>query len=324
MLHNVIEPIQEKQLSDDNLNIRTLTIGQRLLNDLAIFPEVLDQIILEYCAIYRIDHMKPYSFESVNEDLCEKRRIYFLNRNMITPLINESIQNNLLTNKDPMIWLNHGYNTRIASLFWSILIEHMVRKEIECKENNIQFNIIILCSTRNILSGVWNMYINYRCKLNESWLHNHIAQPLPYSFQTSDKFNVIFTSLDSRIIDDNSKQYDLLITDVYEKGLEPHQEFYEIYKITKKILYIGYWNANILKNIQQLINVDYQMKIQVITCKSTESYFEKKLFKLTKELLIDVEENKTYTNITNDDLYPEPLSASNNWLDEYFTSDDEL
>ena len=310
---NKTHPFHEDSLSDNHLNINTLTNGQELLSDLAMFPKVLDNLILEYCVIYRTNHMNPYTFDSVNKTLYDCEYVYFLNREMITPLLNLSIQKDLLNNTTPMIWFNNHLDVYRTDLYWSILIEHMVRKEIECKEQHIAYNIIVLCDYDIELSNIWNIHTNYRFRLDEKWLRDdRIKLDDKLFFQTTNNFTITFTSLERKPIDNSNKYYDLLITDVYEKGLSglKCKEINELYKKSKQILCIEYFEATVVENIQRNVDADYKMKFKVIHLKTRPlpqpRELEEGLFELTKKLFTDIKENKIYTRIAIDMSQPEP------------------
>ena len=292
--------IQEHPLSDINLNIYTLTEGQQILNDLKIFPTVIEDIILEYCAIYRIDHMKPYRFEVINKNFYKACFTFVWNRDINTKSLKESIQCYLLNNnKDPMIWIDRFFTSHY--LFWSLIIEYMVKKEIACKENNSAFSIVILSDHP---LKIWDQYIQYRCDLNESWLIDDQYKINNLSLlQTSNKFKVTFTSLVHKPDDDDDNQYyDLLITDIYHKGLQ-NKEIIQTYHLSKQIICIIPFSSEAIQDVQQNVDKNYKTNIQLIYCSpDKECCILLKPFELTKELLIDMDTNKSYHSINDGDI----------------------
>lgn len=267
--------LQEEKIKlinfDNDLCLYTLNQSQELLNDIAIFPKVLNQLILEYCAIYRQDHMESYPFENFKQY-----------KDIAQTTVNTKIQNYLMNNNDPIIWFGCGQVNNLFMECLSILFEYLIKKEIDYKDNNkFNFNVLIIYSRdKEFIIELFDTYKQKRKCLGEDWLiRDETADSKldEFSVVTTNKFSV--TLVNVRNIKEKHINSDLVITDFMTLGWKDSSNLLEkCYSTSKQIFFILQYDTNFIEDTQYYMKGYQQYNIQYIPI------YEEPLVLYSKEL----------------------------------------
>lgn len=200
-------------------------------------PKVLCDMIIDYCCIYRDNHMKPYAIES--------------------SLKNKILFNRILKNEDKCI-LQIIYSARLTGKT-TMLQDYVLAKEIEWKEStlyakkthpNPSFNILFLFFSRSAAEKVCNAFLVQKSNLKESWMMHEQLITTKDMIKSKNGFNVYFNE---EYIPKTS-DIDVLIVDEFA-FCPKHEEFKYFFNKAKYIIMISTINDNNIENtMEQWIN----------------------------------------------------------------------
>lgn len=286
-----LDPILEPSLDfDHDLCLYTLDQGEFIFDELKIFPTVIEDLILNYCAIYRFNHMKPYDFYSAGKMACTHYYINKLRKNMFIEQIQNYFPKHI--NKYIQIWFDCLNIDYYSEYYWSLIIEYLVRKEVEYKPTKTPYNVIFICSKLQDVRSLLQMYRDFRIHLNEKWLiRDTILNSNQVGINTINQFNVTFTEINNMEFIDNIS-YDLIVTDL----INPYftQKLADIYKNSKQLFSIGHFSGEIIAETQFQMNNNEKHIIGYMAIHNTFTKFRFGTKELTKTsyLSINVEEDR--------------------------------
>jgi hypothetical protein len=177
---------------DKDLCYYTLEKGRTFIFNSTTLPSVIVNIVLDYSAIYRDDHMSPYVF-TVNDT-----HKSFLEE-LVQPRTNENRITCIATDR------RGGRST--------LLMQYLLYKEIECKESGISFNARVISTGSRSSAARSGSLQKLRSDTKERWMVRDTLHSNPYVLSTRNNFKVSFVvSRDKRF---KYRKFDCVITDDY-------------------------------------------------------------------------------------------------------------
>jgi hypothetical protein len=200
---------------DKDLCYYTLNSGFQLIYQWTILPVDTINIVLEYVNVYRDDHTREYKFTSEPYfiDLIHHLQLPYDNTNRFTVIIS---------------------GRRIGKTW--LLIDFLLNKEIECKEQGKPCSILFMCAYPRDRARITTQHASSRNKLNEPWMNKDNDQITHNYFSTNNKFNISFkTAIDTLNF---TSTYDYVLMDEVSFESVGLDRIKPIVKYGKKIIMI--------------------------------------------------------------------------------------
>lgn len=182
-----------KDLSfESDLCYYTITQGRKLLYDNTNISSSVIDIILQYSAVYRQDHNQEYKFTSKP-----------LHDDLIQHLLQEPINNNRIS----IVTMPRRIYGKTE-----MCINLLIKKEIECKEQNKSCKILVYNISSNCRTEFVKRHQALRVSLNEAWMMKDISIQTKEHFFTNNNFKIYF-ELYCDHPDPRDRNFDLFLVD---------------------------------------------------------------------------------------------------------------